>query len=154
MSTYTCLKYHIVFGTAYRRSLLHVDYRQDLYAYIGGIIRDEDGHLDSIGGVEDHIHILCGIPPRIAVSDMLRAITAGSSKWINEHRHCLVEFRWQRGFAAFSVSKSNMPEVTRYIDNQATHHHKTTFADEYRLLLVRHGIKFDEQYLFEDEHAG
>ncbi|MCA9009345.1 MAG: IS200/IS605 family transposase [Planctomycetaceae bacterium] len=154
MSTYTCLKYHLIFGTQYRRPLLLKPIRQELYAYIGGIIRDEGGNLDSIGGIEDHVHILCGIPPRIAVSNMLRAIKASSSKWINDNRRTTSEFRWQRGFAAFSVSKSKMPDVDCYIGNQEVHHLKISFEDEYRNFLIRHGIKFEEQYLFEDEHTG
>lgn len=79
MTTYSCLKYHIVFGTRHRRSLLLPRIRLDLYSYIGGIIKGEGGNLDAIGGVEDHIHILAGIPPRIAVSDMLRCIKAATS---------------------------------------------------------------------------
>ena len=154
MTTYTCLKYHLVFGTQYRRALLLKPMRQDLYSYIGGIIRDEGGNLDSIGGIEDHIHILCGIPPRVAVSNMLRAIKASSSKWINENRRTESEFRWQRGFAAFSVSKSQMPAVDRYIGNQEEHHSKISFEDEYRNFLIRHGIKFEERFLFEDECSG
>ncbi len=154
MSTYTCLKYHLIFGTQYRRPLLLKPMRPELYTYIGGIIRDEGGNLDSIGGIEDHVHILCGIPPRIAVSNMLRAMKASSSKWINDNRRTTSEFRWQRGFAAFSVSKSKMPDVDRYIENQEEHHSGISFEDEYRNFLIRHGITFDERYLFEDEHAG
>ena len=112
------------------------------------------GHLDAIRGVEDHVHILCGIPARLAVSNMLRAIKSSSSKWINDNRLCMTEFRWQRGFAAFSVSKSNMPEVTRYLAGQEEHHRKISFAEEYRALLIRHEIPFDEKYLFDDEHTG
>ena len=154
MTTYTCLKYHIVFGTQYRRPLIHARIRPELYAYIGGIINGEDGHLDAIGGVEDHVHIHCGIPARLAVSNMLRAVKSSSSKWINDNRLCMTEFRWQRGFAAFSVSKSSMPEVTRYLAGQEEHHRKISFADEYRALLIRHEIPFDEKYLFDDEHTG
>ena len=127
--------------------------RSELYAYIGGIIRDEGGNLDSIGGIEDHIHILCGIPARIAVSNMLRAIKASSSKWINDNQRTTSEFRWQRGFAAFTISKSDMPDVHRYIGNQEVHHLKISFEDEYRNFLIRHGITFEERYLFEDEHT-
>ena len=154
MTTYTCLKYHLIFGTQYRRPLLLKPMRKELYAYIGGIIRDEGGNLDSIGGIEDHIHILCGIPPRIAVSNMLRAIKASSSKWINENRRTESEFRWQRGFAAFSVSKSKMPDVESYIENQEVHHSKISFEDEYRNFLIRHEIKFEERFLFENEYSG
>ena len=153
MTTYNCLKYHIVFGTRYRRSLLLPQIRPDLYSYIGGILRSEGGHLDSIGGVEDHVHILAGIPPRVAVSDMLRTIKAGSSKWMNENKHSSKGFEWQRGFGAFTVSKSNMSDESRYIENQDEHHRKSTFADEFRALLVRHEIVFEERYLFDDERT-
>ncbi len=154
MSTHTFLKCHIVFGTQYRRSLLHVKFRQELYAYIRGIINGEGGHFDTIGGIDDHVHILCGIPPRIAVSDMLRAIKSSSSKWINANQHCSVEFHWQRGFAAFSVSKSSMPNVAAYIARQEEHHRKKSFVDEYREFLVRHEIQTEDKYLFDDEHTG
>lgn len=152
-TTYTCLKYHLIFGTQYRRPLLLKPMHAELYAYIGGIIRDEGGNLDSIGGIADHVNILCGIPPRFAVSNMLRAINASSSKWINDNRMTVAEFQWQRGSAAFSVSKSNMPDVERYIENQEEHHHKISFEGEYRNFFIRHGITFEERYLFEDEHT-
>ena len=154
MSTHTFLKYHIVFGTQYRRPLLHVKFRKELYAYIGGIINGEGGHFDAIGGIDDHVHILCGIPPRIAVSDMLRVVKSSSSKWINDNRHCTTEFHWQRGFAAFSVSKSSMSDVRAYIARQEEHHRRRSFVEEYRELLIRHEIQFEEKYLFDDEHTG
>ena len=122
MSTHTFLKYHIVFGTQHRRPLLQLKFRKELSECIRGIIHSEGGHLDAIGGIADHVHILCGIPPRIAVSNMLRAIKSSSSKSINENRHCSVEFHWQRGFAAFTVSKSNTPDVAAYIARQEEHH--------------------------------
>jgi REP element-mobilizing transposase RayT len=134
--------------------LIHVNFRKELYAYISGIIKGEGGHFDAIGGIDNDVHILCGIPPRIAVSDMLRAIKSSSSKWINDNRHCSTEFQWQRGFAAFSVSKSNMSEVTAYLARQEEHHDRKSFVDEYRELLIRHEIQFEEKYLFDDEHAG
>jgi putative transposase len=125
-----------------------------LFAYIGGIIKAEGGTPDAIGGVADHMHILCGIPPRLAVSDLLRADKSSSSKWINDNRRSDIPFHWQRGFGAFTVSRSNLPEVSTYIARQDEHHRKLTFADELRALLLRHGIEFEERYLFDDEHAG
>jgi putative transposase len=154
MSTHTFLKYHIVFGTQFRRPLLKVKFRKELYAYIRGIINSEGGHFDAIGGIDDHVHILSGIPPRIAVSDMLRALKSSSSKWINDNRHCSGGFHWQRGFAAFTVSRSNMPDVAAYIARQEERHRVKSFVDEYRDLLIRHEIKFEERYLFDDEHTG
>lgn len=154
MTTYTCLKYHIVFGTRYRRSLIMPELRSDLFACIGGIIRDEGGILDAAGGVDDHIHLLAGIPSKIAVSDMLRIIKAGSSKWINDNRRSQLHFEWQRCFGAFTVSKSGMPDVIQYIRNQAAHHSRMSFADEFRALLIRHGVSFDDKYLFELELSG
>lgn len=134
--------------------MIHVQFRKELYAYISGIINGEGGHFDAIGGIDDHVQILCGIPPRIAVSDMLRAIKSSSSKWINENRHGTTEFHWQRGFAAFSVSKSGMQDVLACIARQKEHHQRKSFVDEYREFLVRHEMQFDEKYLFDDKHFG
>jgi hypothetical protein len=85
---------------------------------------------------------------------MLRAVKSSSSKWINDNRHCTTEFHWQRGFAAFSVSKSSMSDVRAYIARQEEHHRRRSFVDEYRELLIRHEIQFEEKYLFDDEHTG
>ena len=100
----------------------------------------------------DHVHILAKLSPTLAVSDVIRVTKANSSKWCNETFQTHTKFAWQRGFGAFSVSSSNVDQVQKYIQKQQEHHQKISFADEFRQLLVRHGIEFDEQYLFEAQH--
>jgi putative transposase len=103
------------------------------------------------GGVEDHIHILTRLSPTIAISDTLRFIKSNTSKWINERPDVPGKFEWQTGFAAFSVSESNVDAVVKYISNQKEHHKTMTFKDEFIALLQRHQIEFDDRYVFENE---
>jgi REP element-mobilizing transposase RayT len=154
MSTYSNLLFHIVFSSKYRRNLIDDVIQTRLYEYIGGIIREQKGILLEIGGMPDHIHILTKLSPSIAISDVLRATKANSSKWVSETFPTKKEFAWQRGFGAFSVSVSNVDQVRRYIQNQKQHHMNRSFQDEFRDLLVKHGIEFEEKYLFEIEAVG
>ena len=124
-----------------------------MYEYIGGILREENGTLIEIGGMPDHVHILARLSPTIAISDVLRIIKTNSSKWFDDTFELSPHFAWQRGFGAFSVSASNVEQVTRYIQNQEEHHKTLSFQDEYRQLLIRNGIEFDERYLFEEEQV-
>lgn len=148
-STYTNLLYHLVFSTKDRTPLITNDLREELYAYIGGIIRAEGGVQLEIGGIADHIHIVAKIKPLIAVSDMLGKIKANSSKWANDHKMRSRKFGWQEGYAAFSVSESQVPTVREYIQHQKEHHHKQTFQEEFVALLERHGIEYDPRYLWD-----
>lgn len=150
--THTNLLFHIVFSTKFRRNLITQEFKDRLYEYTGGIIREQKGILLTIGGMPDHIHILAKLSPTLAVSDVLRIVKANTSKWFNETFEPTKKFRWQSGFGAFSVSKSGVPVVTKYIQTQEKHHQKLTFRDEYRLMLQRHEIDFDEKFLFEEEH--
>ena len=152
-NTYTNLLFHIVYSTKYRKPLIQPSWQDELYGYMGGIIRAEKGILLVVGGIKDHVHMLAKLPPTIAVSDMLRLIKGNSSKWVNE-RPDVSYFEWQAGYGAFSVSKSNVPSVRKYIDSQEEHHRKQSFRDEYLALLRRHNIEFDERYVFEEEHIG
>lgn len=153
MSTFTNLLFHIAYSTKYRRELIHADIQQRLYEYIGGIIRDQKGVLLEIGGMPDHVHLLAKLSPTVAISDSLRLIKANSSKWINETFKPRIPFTWQRGFGAFSVSQSNVEQVTEYIRKQQEHHRKRSFRDEFLELLAKHGVSFEPQYVFEDEHV-
>ncbi len=152
-NTYTNLLFHIVYGTKYRKPLIKSSWQDDLYGYVGGIIRDENGILLAAGGMTDHIHLLAKLPPTIAVSDMLRLIKTNSSKWANE-RGDVSYFEWQAGYAAFSVSESQADPVRQYIRTQEEHHRVRTFKDEYLQMLRKHKIQFDERYVFEEEHIG
>src|SRR6185369_7903711 len=104
-TTYSRLTYHLVFSTKERRQLIIPSFRKDLYAYIGGIFRDEGGVLLEAGGIADHVHLLGRIPARMAVAEMLKRVKAHSSKWLNESGKSEVRFSWQEGYAAFTVSE-------------------------------------------------
>ena len=121
------------------------------FKHIGGIVRDQKGTLLKIGGVEDHVHLLVKLSPTIAISDVLRKIKSNSSKWINERSDVTRKLEWQSGYAAFSVSESQLPSVAEYIANQAEHHRKKTFEEEFLAILKKHNIEFDIQYVFEQE---
>jgi len=152
-NTYTNLLFHIVYSTKYRKPLIQAEWRDDLYAYMGGIIRAEKGILLCAGGTSDHVHLLAKLPPTIAVSDMLRLVKANSSKWLGE-RDDVDYFEWQAGYAAFSVSESQVDRVREYVQHQEEHHRRILFNDEYLGLLRKHNIPFDERYVFEEEHLG
>jgi len=154
MSTFTKLAYHIVFSTKHRHPLIHNhnSFQKRLYEYIGGIIRAQNGKLIEIGGVEDHIHILAGLCPTKAVSDVVRKIKANASKWSNGLSELTHRFEWQKGYGAFSVSYSLLESVRHYIQNQREHHQKKTFEAEYITILELYDIVFDRKYLFEDEY--
>lgn len=151
ISTFTNLLFHIIYSTKYRKPTIRSEWHDDLYGYIGGIVRDQKGTLLKIGGVEDHVHLLVKLSPTIAISDVLRKIKSNSSKWINERPDVNRKFEWQSGYAAFSVSESQMPAVAKYIANQAEHHRKKTFEEEFLAILKKHNIEFDTRYVFEQE---
>jgi REP element-mobilizing transposase RayT len=154
MGAYTKLTYHVVFGTKHRLPLIREEFRERLFEYIGGTIRELNGHLIETGGVEDHLHILANFTPAKAVSDMIRDIKANASRWMNSLPEVLSRFEWQKGYAAFTVSYSQVPSVRQYVRNQKEHHRVTTFEEEYIAFLRRHEIEFEPRWLFEDEHHG
>ena len=104
--------------------------------------------LIAINGVADHIHILIGLKPDMALSDLVRVIKSNSSKIINEKKFVRVKFNWQEGFGAFSYSHSQLSTVIKYIENQEKHQNKTTFNNEYLELLKKYAVEYDSKYLF------
>jgi len=152
-NTYTSLHYHVIFSTKNRESWIRPDIEQRLWSYMGGIARENDMTAVGIGGIDDHLHLLLNIPPMLALSNAVKLIKGGSSKWAKDLPG-LASFRWQDGYAAFTVSKSNLPEVLSYVGKQREHHRGKSFAQEYRALLDRHGIQYDERYMFDAEIAG
>ena len=141
--TYTKLLYHVLFGTQDRVNTLTADLRPRLFPYIGGIMRNLGGSAVSIGGVSDHIHLGLHLPPRLALSDVVRDLKANSSKWINEQLGMKGKFAWQGGFTAFTVSQSRMQAVLDYINSQEDHHAKQDFKAELKRLLEKHNVPFD-----------
>jgi putative transposase len=148
-STFTNLLYHVVFSTKHREPLITEVLRPELHQYIGGIIRDERGVLLEAGGIPDHIHLVAKFRADVSVAEMLRRIKANSSRWANEREHPAGRFAWQVGYGAFSVSESQVGEVIAYVRRQAEHHRTMTFQEEFLKFLRRHGIEFDERYLWD-----
>jgi putative transposase len=148
-NTYSQIYIQIVFAVAGRENLIKSEWQPELYKYITGIVKNHGQKLIAIGGVENHVHILLGIKPNIALSDLVREIKANSSRFINERNFVRGKFTWQEGFGAFSYSHSQLRDVIRYIENQEEHHKKVTFKDEYLKFLQRYQIDFDEKYLFD-----
>jgi REP element-mobilizing transposase RayT len=120
-----------------------------LYEYIGGILRGIDAVLLQIGGMPDHVHLLIGLRQDQAVADVVRILKANSSKWVHETPPFdKLEFGWQGGYGAFTVSKSQLDTVQHYIQNQPAHYLKREFEDEFKGLLRNHDINFEDKYLW------
>ncbi len=148
-NTYTALHYHFVFSTKHRKAWITPDIEERIWEYLGGIARTNKMTPLKTGRIEDHIHMLLGAPPTIAPSKIAQLVKGGSSAWIHDTFPNLREFAWQDGYGAFTVSKSLVPEVKTYIENQREHHRVRTFQEEYRALLERHGIEYDERYIWD-----
>jgi REP-associated tyrosine transposase len=146
--TYTNLLYHVVFSTKQRRPLISQSFEEELYRYIGGIIRNQGGIQLEINGVADHVHILMKVKPALALSDLVRDVKANSSGWINQEKLKLRKFGWQDGFAAFTVSQSQVDRVAGYIRNQKRRHARGEFKSELLELLAKNRIEYDERYLW------
>ena len=148
-NTFTNLLYHIVFSTKHREALIMPRLQQDLYAYIGGIIRGEGGAPMEIGGMPDHVHIVAMFKPEPSVATMVKTFKSKSSKWVNERPDHQGRFAWQVGYGAFSVSASQLEKVGRYVQKQAEHHRTESFQHEFIALLEKHKIEYDERYLWD-----
>jgi REP element-mobilizing transposase RayT len=148
-NTYTSLHYHIVFSTKNRERWITADIEERIWAYLGGIAREKKTKPLQIGGVDDHVHVLLGAPPTLAPSKIAQLIKGGSSAWIHGAFPNLQRFVWQDGYGAFTVSKSNLPEVTAYIQNQREHHRTRSSQEEYLAFLRKHEVEFDERYVFD-----
>ncbi len=148
-STYSNLLYHIIFSTKDRQPLITPALQEELYLYVAGIVRGQNGLPLEIGGVPDHLHLVIRINPDVSVSEIVRLVKANSSKWVNERAAGMGRFAWQRGYGAFTLSFSQLSAVRRYVRSQAEHHRVRTFQDEFVTFLTRHGIEFDERFLWD-----
>jgi len=150
-NTYSQIYIQIVFAVAGRENLIKTGWKDELYKYTTGVVKNHGQKLITIGGVENHVHILLGIKPNITLSDLVREIKANSSRFINEKGFVRGKFAWQEGFGAFSYSHSQLGDVIRYIQNQEEHHKETSFKSEYLKFLKKYEVDFDERYLFDFE---
>ena len=146
-STYTSLYYHIVYSTKERIPYIDHEWEKRLHAYLGGIVKEIGGIPDEINGAKDHVHLLVSLKPTHTISDVLCKIKGGSSEWVHDVIK-MKEFNWQEGYSAFTVSPSQLESVRKYIRNQAEHHKKMTFKEEYLALLKKSGIAYNEKYLW------
>ena len=146
-STHISLHYHLVFSTKDRVPVIVPEWRERLHGYLGGVVRTLDGVAEIVGGVSDHVHLQLGLRATHCLADVVRDIKAVSSRWVHEEIH-LRSFEWQEGYGAFTVSASQRNAVRDYIARQEEHHRRRTFQEEYRELLDRSGVEYDERYLW------
>ena len=138
---------HIVFHTKDNIKLIREDIENELFCYLGGILKNYKSNPIQIGGTSDHIHMLCTLPKTIAPADLVEEIKKSSSRWIKTKGVHYRNFYWQDGYGGFSVSNSGVDAVKKYILNQKKHHEKVSFTDEYKNLLEAYGIPYEERYL-------
>ena len=149
-NTYSQLYIQIVFAVKGRQNLISDDWKEELFKYITGIVTNEEQKLIAINGMPDHIHILIGLKPNKALSDLVRDIKANSSRFINDKRWINGKFEWQTGFGAFSYSHLQLTNVIHYIQNQEEHHRAKTFKEEYIEFLKLFNVDYTNEYLFDD----
>jgi putative transposase len=141
---------HAVFSTKERRPLLRDKVlREELHRYIGGILSHQECQPIMVGGVEDHVHLLCALSRTLPASELVKEVKRGSSLWIKEKGVEWRDFSWQSGYGIFSIGFSQIESVRAYIARQEEHHRKVSFQSEFRQLLKRYQIEFDERYVWD-----
>ena len=141
---------HTVFSTKERRPFLRdAALRQELHHYLGGILKNVDCQPIIVGGVEDHVHLLASLSRTCAAAEVVKEVKRGSSLWVKERDATMQDFGWQNGYGIFSIGFSQIEDVRRYIAGQEQHHRKVSFQDEFRLLLKRYEIAYDERYVWD-----
>lgn len=149
-NTYTQIHIHLVFAVKFRNAQIGQSWKERLHQYLSGIIQTNKHKVLQIESMPDHIHILIGLRPDQSLSSLVQNVKTESSKWINTHKLSTSKFQWQVGFGAFSYSKSQLPQVIKYIQNQEIHHRKKSFSQEYREFLDAFDIEWDEKYVFHE----
>ncbi len=146
--SYVSLKIHYIFSTKNRQKIITPELEQRLWPYMGGIARENKMIALAIGGIEDHVHLLLALPSTLSVAKAIQLIKGGSSKWVSETFPAHRDFEWQEGYGAFSISISHIDDTIAYINNQKDHHRKQSFEEEYLAILRKHGIEYDERYVW------
>ena len=149
-NTYTQLHIQVVFAVKYRAASIEKEWKDELHKYITGIIQENGHKMLQVNSMPDHIHVFIGMRPTQSIASLMQNVKAESSKWVKDKKFCTTPFAWQEGYGAFSYSKSHVPDVIRYIQNQEAHHQKETFLEEYKKILKAFEIEYDEQYIFKE----
>jgi putative transposase len=144
-----CLHVHLIFSTKHRDPILHDAVRESLHAYMSGVLQKLGCPPVLINSTEDHVHILFDLARTVTVSEAVEDVKKSSSKWLKTQGAEFAGFAWQAGYGAFAVSESNVSVVRDYIAGQKEHHQQKSFQDEYRTFLKRHGVAFDERYVWD-----
>jgi REP element-mobilizing transposase RayT len=147
-NTFSQIYIQTVFAVENRQSLIKPNFKEDLFKYITGIVKNQGQKLISINAMPDHVHILIGLKPAMALADLVRDIKSDSTEFINKQKFVPGRFNWQEGYGAFSYGHSQLDRIVRYIQNQEQHHKKQTFKNEYMSLLRKFDIAFEEKYVF------
>jgi len=145
--TYGNILLHFIFSTQERRPIIKPEFRDELFAYLGGIIREMKGTALIVNGAADHVHVLVRVRPVHSAAEIARVVKANSSRWMREKWD--QQFAWQTGYGVFSVSESNVAAVTEYIAGQEEHHRKHSFQEEYVAFLKKNNVSYDERYIFD-----
>ena len=148
-NTFSQIYIQTVFAVSNRQSLIKPEFKEDIYKYVTGIVKNQGQKLIAINGVADHVHLLIGLRPAMALADLVREIKADSTNFINKKKWIRGRFSWQEGYGAFSYGHSQLDTIIRYIQNQEQHHKRSSFKNEYLTLLRRFDIAFEEKYVFE-----
>lgn len=147
-STYTQIYLHLIFAVMFEKSQISPEWEKLLYHYLHGILRNQGQELLAIGGANDHIHLLVEVKSDLNLSWLIRDLKSCSTKWINISGLNAEKFRWQTGFAAFSVGFTLVPQVKAYISREKERHKRESFLQEYGRLLDAHEIAYDERYIY------
>lgn len=146
--SYVSLKVHYIFSTKNRQKIITPELEQRLWPYMGGIARENKMIALAVGGIDDHVHLLLALPSTLSVAKAIQLVKGGSSKWVSETFPSHRDFEWQEGYGAFSISMSHIDDTIAYINNQKEHHRQQTFEEEYLAILRKHGIEYDERYIW------
>jgi putative transposase len=146
--TLTRLLLHVVFSTKHREPFIADTIATELHKYLAGIARNHDSPALAIGGVADHVHLLISLSKNIACADLLMHLKRDSSKWIKTTSPALATFAWQEGYGAFTIGESQADSLMRYIANQEHHHRTRSFQDEFRDLLAKYRVEYDESLVW------
>ena len=147
-NTFSQIYIQTVFAVSTRQSLIKPEFREEFYKYITGIVRNQKQKLISINRMPDHVHILIGLKPAMALADLVQEIKSDSTNFINRKKWIRGRFSWQEGYGAFSYGHSQLNTIISYIQNQEKHHERRSFRDEYLTLLKKFDIAFDDKYVF------